>query len=94
MLSPIASGLLAVFNVICQLIYMVVLASIIISWVNADPNNRIVQAIYNITEPLYRPFRKLTANLPGPIDWSPLIILLILLFVQEVASKAARQFGL
>lgn len=62
---------------------VIVIASVIISWVGADPYNALVQLIRNITEPIYRPFRKITQGFSGPIDLAPLIVLLIIATIQK-----------
>lgn len=66
-----------------NLLQVIIIASVIISWVGADPYNPLVQLIRNMTEPLYRPFRKMTAGFSGPIDLAPLIILLIITTLQR-----------
>jgi len=62
---------------------VIVIASVLISWVGADPYNALVQLIRNITEPMYRPFRKITQGFSGPIDLAPLIVLLIIATIQK-----------
>lgn len=62
---------------------VIVIASVIISWVGADPYNPIVQLIRNLTEPMFRPFRRMTQGISGPIDLAPLIVLLIITTIQK-----------
>jgi YggT family protein len=71
-----------------RMVQILVFASVLISWVGADPNNQMVQMVRSITEPLFRPFRKLTRNIPGPLDWAPLMVLLIIVFVEIVIQHA------
>ena len=69
----------------------VVIASAILSWLIAfnvvNTNNRIVltiaDALYRITEPALRPIRSILPNLGG-IDISPVILILLLLFIRDV----------
>ena len=77
------NGLAFVLDLIFNLVQLLVIASIIISWVNADPYNPIVRTIRAITEPLYRPLRRLTSRIPGPLDFAPLILILIIVFLQK-----------
>lgn len=72
-----------VIELVLNLVQVIVIASVIISWVGADPYNPIVQLIRNMTEPMYRPFRRLTQGFSGPIDLAPLIILLIITTLQR-----------
>jgi YggT family protein len=74
-----------------QLYIWIVIASAILSWLVAfnvvNTNNRFVLMIgdmlYRLTEPALRPIRNILPNLGG-IDISPVILILLLLFVQNV----------
>lgn len=81
MLPFIVDGIASVLQVILFAVQILVFASVVVSWVSADPNNVIVQMIYNTTEPMYRPLRKYTNRIPGPFDWAPLAVLLIVVFL-------------
>ena len=54
---------------------LVIVVGVLLSWVNPDPSNPIVQAIYGISEPLLMPFRRVVPHLGG-MDFSPLVALL------------------
>lgn len=83
MFGPLANGVAEVIDIVLNMIQMLILASIIISWVGADPSNQIVMMIRSSTEPLFKPIRKLTKNFPGPMDWSPMLLLLLIVFIQR-----------
>ncbi len=93
MFGPMADGVTIVVNLILDMMLLMILASIIISWVGADPNNQIVTVIRTITEPMFRPIRKLTKNFPGPIDWAPMILMLIIVFIQRGVVPYIRLAG-
>ena len=57
-------------------------ARAVISWVSPDPYNPIVQFLVRSTEPVLRPVRRLLP-LPGGIDFSPLVVILGLVFLQQ-----------
>ncbi|MBW1675525.1 MAG: YggT family protein [Deltaproteobacteria bacterium] len=60
----------------------VVIAGAVLSWVSPDPYNPIVRFIHNVTEPvLYRVRRWLPFGITG-IDFSPLVVLLIIIFLR------------
>ncbi|GAM10626.1 putative protein [Geobacter sp. OR-1] len=64
-------------------IYMYVLiARAILSWVNPDPYNPIVNFLYRATEPLLQRVRRVLPN-TGGLDLSPLMILLAIFFIQK-----------
>ena len=84
-------ALLDVLMVVLELYTWLVIASAIISWLVAfnviNTRNDVVRAIWNflyqITEPALRPIRSVLPNLGG-IDVSPIILLLIIFFLQRV----------
>jgi len=69
----------------------ILIAAAVMSWLIAfnivNPHNQVVRMIgeflYRITEPVLRPIRNLLPNLGG-IDISPVIVILIIIFVQNV----------
>src|SRR6476620_12726255 len=76
---------------VIDLYIWVVIASAILSWLVAfnvvNMNNRFVLSIadmlYRLTEPALRPIRSILPNLGG-IDISPVILILLLLFIRDV----------
>ena len=86
-MDPLLGGFIDVLLLILQTLWVLILASVIISWVGADPNNAIVRMIRQTTEPLYKPFRGISRALPGPFDWSPMILMLIIFFLQSVLKR-------
>lgn len=63
-------------------IYMwAIIVSALLSWVNPDPHNPLVQFLRRITEPVLRPLRALVPPHKIGIDLSPLIAVLLIQFV-------------
>ncbi len=59
---------------------LVVFARVIISWIQLPPNNPVAHYSRVLTEPLLEPIRKLLPA-SGGLDFSPLILLLLLRFI-------------
>ena len=59
----------------------------LLSWVNPDPYNVIVQFIYKVTEPLLAPFRRLVPAYAIGIDLSPIFALLTIWFLKLFLIK-------
>jgi len=70
----------------------VVIIAVLISWVNPDPRNPIVRFLWGITEPLFRPFRRLVPpSRTGGIDISPLFVFAIIYGLRVfIISQLAR----
>ena len=62
-----------------------------LSWVSPDPYNSIVQFLYRVTEPILEPIRRLLP--PMGIDFSPLIALLALQFLQKFLVPSLEGLG-
>jgi YggT family protein len=65
---------------------LVVLASVILSWIRLDPENPVVRVVEALTEPVLAPIRKVLPDLGG-IDFSPMILLLVLRFVRGLLGR-------
>jgi YggT family protein len=61
----------------------IVIARAILSWVNPDPYNPIVRFIHNVTEPVLYQIRKRIPLNFGGIDFSPILVLLAVIFLQR-----------
>lgn len=75
----------------------VVIIAALLSWVNPDPYNPIVRFLHSVTEPVFRPIRRLIGYRLGPIDISPIIVILAIIFIQSflvrTLIKAGYRFG-
>ena len=85
---------------VLQLYVYVLIASAVLSWLIAfgvvNMRNQFVaslaQVLYAVTEPVLRPIRNMLPNLGG-IDISPVIVILIIIFIQSVIlPNIARAF--
>jgi YggT family protein len=74
-----------VLDQLLTLYLYVVIAAAIVSWVSPDPRNPIVRFLYAVTEPmLYQVRRRLPFVCAGGIDFSPLVLILGIMFVRSV----------
>ena len=71
----------------------VIIISALISWVNPDPYNPIVRFLYSVTEPVFRPIRRLIGYRLGPIDISPIIVILAIIFIQSFLIRTLIKVG-
>jgi YggT family protein len=71
-------------SLVINLYTFVIAAAVIISWVNADPYNPIVQFLHRITAPAFRYARFLIprALTRTGIDFSPLLVLFALILLE------------
>jgi YggT family protein len=85
MATDVISNFLSAIAVILHLVlngYMIIIiASALISWVNPDPYNPIVRFLYRASEPALRPVRRTLGAALGGIDISPIIVILVIYFL-------------
>jgi len=92
-MGNIVLGIATVLEVALNIYKWVIIIRALISWVNPDPYNPIVQALTRLTEPMLRPIRKLVPPYKVGIDLSPLIALLIIIFLDYALIANLKQFG-
>jgi YggT family protein len=77
-----------VLDVVLVFLMMTIAARAVLSWVSPDPRNPIVRFIYNLTEPLLYRVRKSLPVVFGGMDFSPVVVFLLVMFVREFAVKS------
>lgn len=85
--SLLGAGLDLLFAILEIIKWLVIIAAVV-SWVNPDPRNPIVQFLYRSTEPILRPFRRiLPPGRTGGIDLSPILVILLIFFLKSLLSR-------
>ncbi len=72
----------------------IIIGRAVISWVSADPSNPIVRFLYEATEPLLSRIRRLLPISMGGIDFSPMILILVIMFLQSFLVQTLRQLAM
>lgn len=99
-MSPLINAILSIVLLVLNLYMWVLIGSAVMSWLVAfnviNTRNRVVYAIgdvlYRLTEPVLRPIRRVMPNLGG-LDLSPMIVVLIIIFLERVIIGYAPYFG-
>ena len=73
--------------------YWIIIVRAIISWVNPDPWNPIVQFLQRVTEPVLAPIRRILPMGRWGIDFSPLVAILALIFIQQFLVGSLRDLA-
>jgi YggT family protein len=93
-ISNLLAAVAKVLDIALTIFMWIVIARAILSWVSPDPYNPIVRFIHNVTEPvLYQVRKRIPLNFGG-IDFSPIIILLAVIFLQRFVVQSLYQFAL
>jgi YggT family protein len=67
--------LLYLVNLLYYTLLILIIARIIISFVNVSPYHPVVQLVYQLTEPLLGPIRNLLPAMGG-LDFSPFVLII------------------
>ncbi|MEK6698738.1 MAG: YggT family protein [Nitrospirota bacterium] len=93
-LGNILLGVAEVLDWVLVMYMWVIIARALISWVNPDPYNTIVQVLHRLTEPALKPLRKLVPAHRLGIDLSPIIAILIITFARKAVVATLYRFGM
>ncbi len=82
--------LVSFVNVLFTVLTMAVFARVLLSWFPIRPDNPIVVLIYEITDPIIRPLRRIVPSL-GMLDLTPIVAMFLLQIVQNLLVQAIQQ---
>jgi YggT family protein len=89
----ILQGLAYVLDTVLFLYMWLIIVRALISWVNPDPWNPIVQFLARATDPVLIVIRRRVGILGG-IDVSPILAILLIMFLQYAVVQTIRDIGL
>ncbi|HTP64567.1 MAG TPA: YggT family protein [Geobacteraceae bacterium] len=81
------SAVAYVIELVLNIYMWIIIARALISWVNPDPYNPIVNFLYRATEPVLSRVRRIIPIMGG-LDLSPLVVLLIIYFLRLFVVKS------
>jgi YggT family protein len=82
-LRHFVEALIPIMDIIFTAAYWLIIVRALISWVNPDPYNPLVQFLYKATEPMLAPFRRIIPGYSIGLDLSPLFAIIVILFLQK-----------
>jgi YggT family protein len=84
-----------ILDIVLTILYWLILIRALVSWVNPDPYNPIVQFLYKTTEPILYPIRKiLPLGIRFGIDISPIIAFLVIMFLKSFLVRTLFQLAM
>ena len=73
-----------VIRVAFEILDVLILARVLLSCITNDYSNPIVRFVYEITEPILAPIRRIMPRTALPIDFSPIIAILLLNLIEKL----------
>lgn len=92
-LSNLIIALAKIIDIALTIYMWIIIFRALISWVNPDPYNQIVIFLYRVTEPVLGPIRRKLPMGNVGIDFSPVIVLLIILFLKYFLIETMIQLA-
>ncbi len=82
-----------IISAILTILTWIIIIRALISWVNPDPYNQIVQFLYRVTEPILMPIRRILPAMGG-FDLSPIVALVGIVFIRSFLVQTLIEFGM
>jgi len=92
-LGNFIAALAHIIDILLNIYLWIVIIRAVLSWVNPDPYNPLVRLLYQLTEPVMAPIRRRIPIRGGGMDFSPLIILLGIVFLQSFLVSSLLQLS-
>jgi YggT family protein len=87
------SAIAGVLNMVLWAYTWIIIARALVSWVTPDPYNPIVRFLYRATEPVLAPVRRWLPTWRWGIDFSPLVVILVIYFIQLSVVASLRDLA-
>ncbi len=68
-------------SILLQILSIAILVRILLTWFPIDQSNPIIRLLFDVTEPVLAPFRRIIPRI-GMFDLSPIAAMLVIQFVQ------------
>lgn len=92
-MSRLIEGIAVVLQIALNVYLWIVIIRALLSWVNPDPYNPIVRTLYSITDPLLNLIRRRLPVVFGAIDLSPLLLILVIYFLEVFLVGTLRDLA-
>ena len=77
------TGFGSIIWILLNLYSIVILARVLMSWVNIDPYSPLARVIFDLTEPVLAPVRNMLPPAAG-LDFSPIIVMVLLQILGQI----------
>lgn len=89
----LAASLFSFIALLLKILFFAIIAMIIISFVAPGSQHPAIYLLYQITEPVTAPFRKLLPAMGG-LDFSPILVFVLIRVFEIILANAAMSLGI
>lgn len=93
-LSNLIMAIAKILSIILSIYMWVIIIRAVVSWVNPDPFNPIIRVLYQVTEPVLWRMRKILPLQFGGIDFSPFLLVLVIIFLQQFLVNSLLELAI
>jgi YggT family protein len=90
----VLQGIATILDTVLWLYMWVIIVRVLISWVNPDPWNPIVQFLQRATDPVLFQIRKRLGMGGMGFDFSPIIAILLIMFLQIAVIGSLKDLAM
>ncbi|MFC2021642.1 YggT family protein [Chloroflexota bacterium] len=73
--------LFSFLQLLCEVLTLAILVRVILSWFSPRPTNMLANILYQVTEPLLAPLRRIIPRV-GMFDFSPMVAIILLQLIR------------
>ena len=74
-------------DILFQVLIFAIIARALLSWFNLGPSHPLVRILYDLTEPILAPLRRVIPMI-GMIDITPIVAIILLQVIQSILLSA------
>ena len=76
--------LFSIINNVFNLLQLLIMIRVVLSWVDHDPYNQFIKFLYTITDIILEPIRELIPLQASGIDFTPMVAFVLLGFIKNI----------
>ena len=78
--------LLSFLALLCEILTIIILIRVVMSWFSPQPTNIISNIVYQITEPILAPLRRVIPRV-GIFDFTPMVAIILFQVIAYLLSR-------
>jgi len=75
-----------IIRILCDVLTIVILLRVIVSWYSPRPTNMLVVILYRLTEPFLAPLRRIIPRV-GRFDFTPMVALILIQVIYYLLQR-------
>ena len=76
--------LFQVIDMVFNLLQIIIIVRVVLSWISHNPSNQFIQIIYQISEPILKPIREILPLAGRGFDLSPVVAFFLLGLLKKI----------